>query len=205
MSTANRDGLWTHPGNKFVIGTLHGELVEIEAQYNPKELARTSAATWTVHPNTSARHSKIGENHRWMEYGTTEPRGLTVELTFDGYEESRSIAPIVEKLENLTIPIDMRSKRASERRPQICVAVWGTQKLRCVVKSVATKLTMFDKAGEPLRASCTVVLQEVDAVAMMKADDDRTNIEERDRRVTAGANRLRPTAPSPKAAYDDLE
>jgi len=26
----NRDGLWTHGGSKFVIGTLHGELIQIE-------------------------------------------------------------------------------------------------------------------------------------------------------------------------------
>jgi hypothetical protein len=205
MNAPNRDGLWTHRGNKFVIGTLHGEMVEIEAQYNPKELARTSSATWNVHPNTSARHSKVGENHRWMEYGTTEPRTLTVELTFDGYEEGASIAPIVEKLESLTIPIDMRSRLASERRPQLCVAVWGTQKLRCVVKSVATKLTMFDVSGEPLRAICTVVLQEIDAVAMMDADRDTTNIDQRDRRITSDANRQRPNPRGAKTDFNDLE
>ena len=191
MSAANRDGLWTHGGNKFAIGTLHGELIEIEAQYNPKELARTSAATWNPHPNTSGRQSKTGEDHRWLEYGTTEPRTLTIELTFDGYEDAISIAPIVAKLESLTIPVDMRSKRASERRPQLCSAVWGTQKLRCVGQSVATKLTMFDRSGEPLRAVSTVVLKEVDAVAMMDADRDRTNTDARDRRVSASANRRR--------------
>ena len=201
----NNDGLWTHRGNKLVIGTLHGELVEIEAQYNPKELARTSTASWNAHPNTSAAQSKIGEDHRWLEYGSTEPRTLTVELTFDGYEEGISIAPIVEKLESLTIPVDMRSKRASERRPQLCVAVWGTQKLRCVVQSVATKLTMFDPSGEPLRATCTVVLKEADAVAMMEADHDRTNLNERDRRISSEANRWRPNPRGAKTDFNDLE
>ncbi|HET9991220.1 MAG TPA: hypothetical protein VFQ65_21960, partial [Kofleriaceae bacterium] len=164
------DHLWTHRGNKFVIGTIHGESIEIIAQYNPKELARQAAATWETHPNTSAAHSPTGEGNMWSQYKTTAPRTLTFELLFDGYEEGISVAPIVESLERLTIPVDMSSRVASKRRPQLCVAVWGTQQLRCVVQSVATKLTMFDISGEPLRASCTVVLSEVDVAAMMKVD-----------------------------------
>ena len=30
--SSNRDGLWTHGGSKLVIGTLHGELIQIEAR-----------------------------------------------------------------------------------------------------------------------------------------------------------------------------
>jgi hypothetical protein len=161
---------WTHRGNKFVIGTIHGESIEIIAQYNPKEVARQAAATWAAHPNTSAKYASNGESQMWSEYKTTAPRTMTVELLFDGYEEGISIAPIVEKLERLTIPVDMSSREESNRRPQLCVAVWGAQQLRCVVQSVATKLTMFDGSGEPLRASCTVTLVEVDVVAMMKSD-----------------------------------
>jgi hypothetical protein len=185
QDVTNRDGLWTHGGNKFVIGTLHGQLIEVEAQYNPKEVGRSSKAGWNVHPNTNGKQSKSGDNYRWLEYGSTEPRELTVELLFDGYEGGVSIAPIVEKLESLTIPVDMQSRKLSERRPQICVAVWGTQKLRCVVESVTTKLTMFDAGGEPLRATCTVVIKEVDAVAMMNADNDRSDLTRRDARISA--------------------
>lgn len=205
MEATNSDGLWTHRGNKFVIGTLHGQLVEIEAQYNPKEVSRTAAATWKPHPNTSARKSRIGENYQWSEYGTTDPRTFTVELVFDGYEASVSVSPIVEKLEALTIPIDMNSRTVSERRPQLCVAVWGTQRLRCVVKSVATKLTMFGASGEPLRATCTVALQEVDAVAMMAADHDRTDIGKRADRIASAHTKWRPNPADAKTDFNDLE
>jgi len=161
---------WTHSGNKFVIGTIHGTPIEIVAQYNPKELARQATATWTPHPNTSAKYATNGESNMWSEYGTTAPRTLTVELLFDGYEEGLPIASVVEDLERLTIPVDMKSRDISKRRPQLCVAVWGKQQMRCVVQSVATKLTMFDAAGAPLRATCTVTLMEVDVVAMLKSD-----------------------------------
>jgi len=128
----NTDGLWTHPGDKFTLGTIHGELVEIVAQYNPKELSRQAAAQWHPHPNTSARSSKIGENYRWLEYGTSEARTLTVELTFDGYEQGTTVSPIIARLEALTLPVDMTSLKTSERRPQLCIVVWGEEKMRCV-------------------------------------------------------------------------
>lgn len=209
------DDLWTHRGNKFVIGTLHGNLIEIEAQYNPKEVARQSTATWNVHPNTAGRQSKTPDNYRWMEYGSTEPRTLTVELLFDGYEEGTSVASIVADLESLTIPVNMVSARISERRPQICVAVWGTQKLRCVVTSVATKLTMFDASGEPLRAICTVTVKEVDAVAMMDADGDASNLSARDDKLSRASAKWRsapretakprPNPPGANTDFNDLE
>ncbi len=167
--------LWTHKGNKFVIGTVTGEPRQIVAQYNPKELSRTASAAWNTHPNTSARQAKSGETLQWMEYGTSEPRTVTLELLFDGYEEGISIAPNVADLESLTLPKDRRSREEEDHHPQLCVAVWGTQQLRCVVISVATKLTMFDASGEPLRATCSVTLKEVDVIAMMKAGDKGFN------------------------------
>ena len=176
--------LWTHKGNKFVIGTLHGTLVQITAQYNPKELSRSSSASWTPHPNTSSKQGPSKDTHTWMQYGSTEPRTLTFELLFDGYEEGISVAPLVEQLESLTQPINMSSKKASERRPQACVAVWGTQSLRCVVMSVATKLTMFDASGEPLRATCNVTLKEADVVAMMTADKDTGDFDSRQKQIS---------------------
>ena len=180
--------LWTHEGNKFVIGTLQGDTLEIVAQYNPKELSRTASATWANHPNTSARQSASGENNLWSEYKTTEPRTLTFELVFDGYEEGISIAPLVEQLESLTLPKDMSSKTFHDRHPQACVAVWGSQSLRCVVVSVASKLSMFDASGEPLRATCTVVLKETDVVAMMAADKTKSGFKSRLDQIAAMSN-----------------
>jgi len=61
--TDRTDTLWTHRGNKFVIGTIHGRMIEVEAQYNPREVARSAAASWHAHPNTSSRQSKAGDNY----------------------------------------------------------------------------------------------------------------------------------------------
>ncbi|MFT3700178.1 MAG: hypothetical protein QM831_43935 [Kofleriaceae bacterium] len=205
MKTVSEASLWTHPGNKFTIGTLHGKLIEIEAQYNPKEVARQATASWNSHVTPPSSNAKGGDSYRFLEYGNTEPRTLTVELLFDGYEQSLSIAPLVEQLENLTIPVDMRSSRASERRPQICVAVWGTQSLRCVVQSVSTKLTMFSATGEPLRATCTVTFKEADAVAMLRADRDRTDVDARSERIAREHTRWSPDPPQRRANPRDAK
>ena len=162
--------LYTPKGNKFVIGTVTGKALEITAQYNPKELSRTATAAWNSHPNTSARQSKSGDSLVAMEYGTSEPRSVVLELLFDGYEEGFPISGLVDDLESLTLPLDRQSLTLENRHPQLCVAVWGSQQLRCIVVSVTTKLTMFDSSGEPLRATCSVTLKEVDVVAMMKQE-----------------------------------
>jgi len=162
--------LYSPKGNKFVIGTVTGKALEITAQYNPKELARTASAAWHPHPNTSARQSKAGDSLVAMEYGTSEPRSVVLELLFDGYEEGFPISGLVDDLESLTLPLDRQSLTPENRHPQLCVAVWGSQLLRCIVVSVTTKLTMFDSSGEPLRATCSVTLKEVDVVAMMKQE-----------------------------------
>ena len=75
------DKLWTHRGNKFVIGTLHGDSIEIIAQYNPKELARQAAATWNAASEYECEATRrTGESNMWSEYKTTAPRTLTFEL-----------------------------------------------------------------------------------------------------------------------------
>jgi hypothetical protein len=66
----------------------------------------------------------------------------------------------------------MESSDAWQRRPPLCVAVWGVSApFRCIVAGVQTKITMFATDGRPLRATCTVTLTEADVVAMWDAED----------------------------------
>ena len=170
--------LWTHPGSKFTLGTIDGEHVTIAAQYNPKELAFSTSATWNPHANPFTEHA--GRTCRaFYEYGTTDSRTLAVELLFDSYEQRErdgsviSLEPIIARLESLVVPIDPSSHDRWKRRPQLCVAVWGgARPFRCIVLTVATKITMMSPDGDVQRASCTVTLREVDVVSMMTADGE---------------------------------
>ena len=46
------------------------------------------------------------------------------------------------------------------------MVTWGStlKGFKCVIESLSTKYTMFDGAGTPLRATCTVKLKEADSV-----------------------------------------
>jgi hypothetical protein len=195
--------LWTHGGAKFTLGTIDGEPITIAAQYNPKELAFSTSATWNAHANPF--HAKPGRGCRsFYEYGSTDSRTLTVELLFDSYEERSdpknsnsfvSIEPLVAQLEALVVPIDPSSSHTYNRRPQLCVAVWGgARPFRCIVQSVATKVTMMSKNGDHQRAICTVTLKEVDAVAMLAQDRERHDdqmMDKLDARVRARSTKER--------------
>lgn len=62
-------------------------------------------------------------------------------------------------------------KTEDKRRPHKCVATWGAALARfeCVITSISTKYTMFDRAGAPLRATVTLKLQEAGNVSVQKA------------------------------------
>jgi hypothetical protein len=98
---------------------------------------------------------------------------MTFELLFDGVEEDISIRPLIDAMISLTEPREMKSDAAWLRRPPLCVAIWGSdaRKFRCIVQTVATKITMFNAQGLPLRATCTVSLKEANVLAMWSNDD----------------------------------
>ncbi|HEY3806506.1 MAG TPA: hypothetical protein VGL61_28070 [Kofleriaceae bacterium] len=168
--TAAKLKLFTAPTDKLVIGTVDGELVEIAAQYNPKELALQAQATWNPHNGNGKKPSGGSQALSWSG---TDPQTMTAELLFDGVEENVSIRPLIDALISLTEPREMKSSDAWNRRPPLCVAIWGSdpRQFRCIVQSVQTKITMFDPHGNPLRAVCTVTLKEADVIAMWGLDD----------------------------------
>ena len=144
--------------------------LQVEAQYNPKELEITRAVPWMKHqfanlgsPKTMKEAAKE-RGHLSLEFTGTDSRSVTVELLFDGYENQRSVGPQVDKLEKLATVRDPQSPLEDMRRPYRCVVVWGEtlRNFRCVIESLAIKYTMFSRSGVPLRATCTVKLKECD-------------------------------------------
>ena len=181
------NAVFTPPGDKFTIGTVDGELVQIVAQYNPKELGFQAQATWNKHANTNGGEKRdAAGSYKLLEYGDTDSRTLTAELTFDGHEQGESVEDVVAQLEALTAPQDMKSTDLTKRRPHLCVAIWGDARpFRCIVQSVTTKLSMFTSTGTPTRATCTVILKEVDVIGMLEADGGAAA------RVTSGESAAR--------------
>ncbi|HEY1551880.1 MAG TPA: hypothetical protein VGG28_28840 [Kofleriaceae bacterium] len=168
----NHFGLFTPPTQKFVIGTLDGgaHQVEVTAQYNPKELSLQANARWEA---VNGNGKKPSGGNQPLAWGGTDPQVMTAELLFDGVEENISVRPLIDALISLTEPRDMNSRDLWSRRPPLCVAIWGSdpRKFRCIVQTVATKITMFNPHGLPLRATCTVTLKEANVLVMWSSDD----------------------------------
>nr|MBA3453812.1 hypothetical protein [Deltaproteobacteria bacterium] len=116
--------------------------------------------------------AKADENYMVLEFTGAEGRSMSIELLFDGYEESdpkRSVdvAEQVGKLEKMARVIDPTSDDEKKRRPHHCTISWGDRGLPrfdCVIESLSTKYTMFSTEGKPLRATCTVKLKEAKGV-----------------------------------------
>ncbi|MFH8249709.1 peptidase M23 [Microbacterium sp. B2969] len=129
----------------------------IEFHFNPKELTVTKAAKWE-----SENQKKAGSAPP-ANFTTPEPQKLTLEMFFDATrsDSKKSVVPDVEKLFETVVPTptSIGQKRPS---PPWVKFTWGPlSSFLGYVRSVAAKYTLFGSDGSPLRAVCTVSLEEL--------------------------------------------
>jgi Contractile injection system tube protein/Phage P2 GpU len=145
----------------------------VVAQYNPKELQIDKNVPWQKHNQANKTGSQADEKGKvHLEFTGAEGRTLQIELLFDQFELKdrpggagpSTVASLIGILETL-------------RRPHLCVLTWGSENglpsFRCVINSISTKYTVFDRDGTPLRATCTVKLQEADILSLTKEDSNK--------------------------------
>lgn len=176
---------------KLWIGSLDNPQLKIRAQYNPKELQIDKQIPWQPHKtrdNRSGdkRHEESEQSDLEFNGGTT--RSMTIELLFDSYErKNESVEPDVRTLEELSSVPDPESPHPERRRPHHCIVVWGQtgagmRPFLCVIESLTTKYTMWNHAGTPVRAVCTVKVKEAHKMAGAQKPRDRYEEEHRSRR-----------------------
>jgi hypothetical protein len=136
------------------------ERLAMEVQYNPAQLQLEEAASWT--PNASRT-----DHLPPLEYASTRPRTLSLELFFDTYEEpdrgARDVKTrYVEPLSRLLQVTEPGARDERLLRPPLVKLCWGdVMPSFCgVVESLSTKLTMFLPDGTPVRATCALKLLE---------------------------------------------
>ncbi|MDB4953367.1 MAG: hypothetical protein JWO36_936 [Myxococcales bacterium] len=171
------------PRKKLSIGSLDESTLQVEAQYNPKELQIEKPVQWAKHDvlahgrAADARRDAIASRGRMhLEFTGAEARTMAVELMFDGYETQQSVMPQIADLERMASVRDGTSGDEDFRRPHRCVVSWGDRGIppfRCVIDGVSTKFLVFDSDGVPLRATCTIKLREADAVGTSADERDR--------------------------------
>jgi hypothetical protein len=149
-----------HPNARLKILSLDPkEMLTVEAQFNPKELAQDKSVPWQ-------KQKKKGPAD--LEYTGCEPWTMSLELLFDGFEGEVSVLEKIESLKQLTQHF---GTKPSERRPPKVRVIWGTGREKlpsfdAVVESVSIKYTMFSADGQLLRATATVKFKEAADLAV---------------------------------------
>lgn len=134
-----------------------GALLEtIEFQLNPKELTVAKTAKW------ESKNQKKASSAPPASYQGPEPQKMTVEMYFD---ETRSHdGSVVARVEALLATTAPTEKSTSTKKPSApwVVFKWGLfTGFTGYVKSVSAKYTLFSPDGTPLRAVCTVAVEEL--------------------------------------------
>jgi nucleoid-associated protein YgaU len=135
---------------------IGGSLGSVPFQFNPKELSITKSAKWERKP---ARGSKTAGA---PEFSGAEPAKLTVEMFLDATgDHGGGVVKAVEALLACCVPTEatLGQKKAM---PPLVIFHWGrTTSFVGYVSQVGVKFTLFASDGTPIRATCSVSMEEM--------------------------------------------
>jgi nucleoid-associated protein YgaU len=129
---------------------------EIKFQFNPKELSIQKSAKWERKPARNAKKASA------PEFSGADPCKLTLEMFFDASDTGGgSVVDKVEDLFRCCVPTDdtQQNKKAV---PPLVQLNWGTiTSFPGFITSVQAKYTLFAPDGTPIRATCSVSMEEM--------------------------------------------
>lgn len=127
----------------------------IEFMFNPTQLDFSRSLQLN-----SSEGARTGTGIPKISFAYPEPYSLSIgNIIFDTYETGANVVDAhISKFRAAVAFLP------SEARPPIYLFTWGSQEyLRCFVKSLRYKLTMFLADGTPVRAVVDLTLEEIDA------------------------------------------
>ena len=129
---------------------------EIAFQFNPKEVTIAKQAKWERKPTKGAKKSGP------PEFSGSDPCKLTLEMFLDATgAHDASVVDTVEKLFGCCVPTD-ESHGKKKPAPPLVALQWGkVTSFPAFVTSVNAKYTLFDSDGTPIRALCSISLEEM--------------------------------------------
>ncbi len=143
----SKDGSLDKPGPR--IG-------QIDFQFNPRELVLAKSAAWAR--ETGKGSARSGP----PQYKGPQPSKLTLEMFFDATERSDSgVVERVEKLFACCVPTPESRQQNKGSPPWVLFRWGGLTGFLSYIGSVQVKYTLFTSAGLPVRATCTVTLEEI--------------------------------------------
>jgi len=142
------------PGQKP--GKVGAKITTIDFQLNPKELTVAKSAKW------ESKSQKKSASAPPTTYQGPDPQKMSVEMYFD--ETRQRDGSVVKRVEALFEACTPTSASVDGNRPS---APWVKFRWGVLtgfvgyIKSVSAKYTLFSPDGTPLRAVCTVALEEL--------------------------------------------
>ncbi|WP_255605210.1 CIS tube protein [Mycolicibacterium xanthum] len=129
---------------------------KVDFQFNPKEVSITKSAKWE---RKTSRSKKSGP----PEYSGAEPCKLSLELFFDSAMDTGiDVVAAVDDLFRCCVPCDA-STQSDKPMPYLVQFKWGSvTSFPAFITQVQAKYTRFASNGIPVRAVCTVSLEEID-------------------------------------------
>jgi hypothetical protein len=129
----------------------------LDFQFNPKEVSITKSAKWERKPT---KDKKAGP----PEYSGADPCKMTLELFFDATaKKGVDVVKSVDKLFACCVPYKDKFDKNETPMPRLVVFSWGNvRSFAGYISQVQAKYTRFSSNGVPIRAVCTVNLEEID-------------------------------------------
>ena len=128
----------------------------IEFQYNPKELSIQKSAKWERKPSRNAKQASP------PEFKGADPCKLTLEMFFDASDgKLSSVLEPVEELFRCCVPTE-DTRQNKKAVPPLVQLSWGKiVSFPAFITSVQAKYTLFSPDGSPIRATCSVSMEEM--------------------------------------------
>ncbi|HEX4999231.1 MAG TPA: hypothetical protein VFY29_13475 [Terriglobia bacterium] len=139
-----------------IIQALEGESIQVQVQFNPKEITIDKPVPWQKHKNSKG-------DTPTLEFTDAEPRTLAVELLFDVCETNADVrAAYVGKLEKLSLINEGLG------RPPLVSFTWGNAfpGFKSVIENFNTRYTLFLPDGTPCRATVNLRFKEASAATV---------------------------------------
>ncbi|GAA3118463.1 LysM peptidoglycan-binding domain-containing protein [Streptomyces rameus] len=150
-----------------------GTIARLDLQFNPSTLELRKSTEWRRSPARMAGESAL------PEFVGSGPRTLSLEVFLDATaKHDNSVEQAVEKLMKACVPTPASLGRKKPASPWVRFE-WGTARTTSfdgVLSSLSVSYKLFDVDGKPLRATCSLTIEEasVDAPGQNPTSGART-------------------------------
>ena len=160
-----------------------GSIAVVSLQFNPNRLGLTKSTEWRRQPSRMASESAM------PEFVGSGPRSLSVEVFLDATAtHDKSVERNVEKLMLACVPTP-RSLAAKKPASPWVRFEWGsarTTSFNAVLTGLSVDYSLFDVDGKPLRARCSLTMEEASAETAGQNPTSGSSEARRTHRVVTG-------------------